>query len=227
MTLRTFDQDSVQESTYARILLLGPSKAGKTTSCISTCPSPPYVINCDPEDALHYPAKVLRAKFNGANVSNRVEWAEACKDACNQAENGSNKVIIVDTLTLLCESLLADCETTLRGFDVWTARDKAVMQGVQELISAPAHLIFVAHLDPRSDGAAGVVPVIGGKQLAVKLPAFLSDWILFDIEPGRKPERCFVLGAQKNWGHSGRHIKGASLIEADIGLLLEQMGFEA
>lgn len=226
MTLKLYNQDEVQKSTYARTLLLGPAKTGKS-SCVAATSPRPFIINADPPDALHFPAAVMKAKFDAVNVTNRREWEEACSMAVDRATEGLNETIVVDTLSLLCESLLEDCKTTLRGFDVWTARDESVMKGIRTILDAPAHLIIISHLDARSDGPAGVMPVIGGKQLAVRLPALLSDWVLFDMEPGRNPERCFVLGAQKNWNHSGRNLKGSKLIEADVGLLLDEMGFAA
>lgn len=225
MSLKVYTAEDVKQSAFARILLLGPAKTGKTSCCVSTAPAP-FVINCDPADALHFPAAILKTKFDAVDVTNRVEWLEACDLAADRAAQGHNKTIIVDTISLLCENLLEDCKVTLRGFDIWTARDEAVMKGVRTLLDAPAHLILISHLDARNDGPAGVMPILGGKQLAVKLPALLSDWFLFDLEPGRKPERCFLIGAQKQWAHSGRSVKGSYMIEADVKLLLREMGFD-
>lgn len=226
MTLKAFTQDTLEDSTWARILLVGAAKAGKTTACISTAPSTPFVINCDGIGALRYPVKVLKSKVDGADANNRAEWLSACDEAADRAEKGLSRIVIVDTLTLLCESLLEEMKTKFKGFDIWTERDEAVMEGFRILRDIPAHVIYVAHVSSRSEGPAGILPVVGGKSLAEKLPQQISDWIQFDIDPARKPERCFVLGAQKTWAHSGRRLQGSSLIEADLGLLLEEMGFE-
>jgi hypothetical protein len=68
-----YSQQDARDSAFARLLLLGPSKLGKTTAVVSTAPGPVVVLNADGDSALKYPAKI-GAKFGALDITNRREW---------------------------------------------------------------------------------------------------------------------------------------------------------
>lgn len=211
-----------QSDSYARILLLGPAKSGKTTSIVTTAPKP-VIINCDGQSALKYPAK-KGAEFLAFDAHTRAEWKKAVGNAIKCVEAGAANTIVVDTISLLCDDLLDEITVTMTGWDVWTELATCVMQGIKRLMKAQAHLFVISHMTPDSDAAAGIMPAIGGK-LKIRLPAILDDWILLDVEADRKPhERLFLLGPQKSWTHSGRNVKRTCAIQATVPALFEELG---
>lgn len=222
----------VAKESYARVLVLGAAKIGKTTSIASTAPKP-LIINCDVEGGTQYAAKELGAEFYEIRVSNtngvgaKNAWTQARRAAKELAEAGEIRSIILDTVTLLGESLLEDLSVTLEGFELWKAYYDQVIGGYKRLAELPAHIFVVGHMDPGDEnGVGGILPLIPGKAKRV-LTAMCSDCVLFDYEAGRKPdERAFLLGPQKFWTHSGRNIRRTCVVKPDATALLKEMGFE-
>ena len=213
------------------MLLLGPAKAGKTVACASTSPRPVDVINCDGKYALA-PVSLYGGPdcCTALNVRNADEWDRACAEEYALAKAGKVRTIIVDSLSLLADSVLDEVQTARKGkldFDGWALYADAVMgsrdrRGLRLLLEAPAHVILVAHMAPVGDHVAGVLPAIAGRVIPNKLPALIDDWVLFECTPSG--ERRFVLGPQDNWNHSGRNIHKTEKIKADVGLLLQALG---
>lgn len=216
------DQDTAAENAFARVLVLGPAKAGKTTCLASTAPRP-FVINCDGQSATKGP-KELGASFIVADATTRASWRKSCQLAVKLANDGKIGTIIVDTLTLLADNLLDEIAVTLDGYDRWNELAAQLCKGLKGLMTAPAHLFVVCHMTPDHDAAAGILPAIPGNS-KIKIPGMLDDWILLDVEPGRKPhERVWLLGPQKTWNHSGRNIRRSVAIEATVPALLTELG---
>lgn len=213
-------QDAMLEDTYARILLLGAMKVGKTTAVLSTSPGPVAVLNCDGVGATKYPA-TQGAKFMQIDVRSRATWAKGCASAVKAAKAGQIKTIVVDTVTLLGDEILDELKLlNFQGFDLWNELADSLKSGLRKLLDAPAHLIVIAHMDPREDEVSGIMPLIPGGT-KVWLPSKVADWVLFDYADGK---RQFLLGPQKMWSHSGRNIKKSEAIEADVCEMFARMG---
>lgn len=216
------DQDGAAESEFARILVLGPAKAGKTTCILATAPSP-LCINCDGLSATKG-AREEGGKFLVVDATTRATLKAAVGIAEKLVAAGDVKTVVLDTATLLADNLLDEISVTLTGWDVWSELSSVVTHAVKRLCRLPAHIFVVAHMAPDKDVAEGIMPAIGGK-LKSRLPALLDDWILLDVEPGRKPfERQWLLGPQKTWTHSGRNIRRTIAVEATVPALFAELG---
>jgi hypothetical protein len=212
--------DDAADEAFARVLLLGAMKVGKTTAVLSTSPGPVLVINCDGTGATKYP-KTRGAQFYQLDVKSRKSWLAASAKAVALAKAGSVKTIVVDTVTLLSDEILSELKIlNFQGHELWNEVADVLKTGFRKLFEADAHLIVVAHMDPREDEVSGIMPLIPG-QTKVWLPARVADWVLFDTSEGK---RQFLLGPQKSWSHSGRNIKRSVAIDADVGVLFEELG---
>lgn len=222
-SLGLYTADNAAEDAFARIMVLGPAKAGKTT-CIALSAPKPLIINCDGLGATHG-ASAEGASFLAVDATSRKSWVSAVGKAKAAVEAGLARTVIVDTVTLLADSLLDEISLTLTGWDIWAELNQVVLAGVKQLLKLDAHLFVVAHMTPDADAAAGILPAIGGK-LKVRLPALMHDWILLDVEPGRKPERQWLLGPQKHWNHSGRNIRRSTTCDAVGPALFAELGIK-
>lgn len=218
--------DDVQSSSYARILVLGGMKIGKTTALLTTSPRP-GIINCDADDATKFAAKT-GAKFLQWNAYTKSQWAKGVHAASMAVGDGVINTVIVDSMTLLGNNIVDELGV-LHGEDkrgLYGDLIKVLMAGVKKLCKLQAHIFFVAHLSPDHDEVAGIVPLIGG-QTKVLLPAFVSDWVLFRCDPEASDPalvRQFVLGAQGKWSASGRNIKRPNVIPATVPELFAELG---
>jgi hypothetical protein len=222
-SLGVLNQDETVENAFARVLLLGPAKAGKTTAIVGTAPQP-LVINCDGIGATKGAKNVYEnSTFDVVDAHTRAGLKQACVVAEKLVAAGHTKTIVLDTVTLLADSLLDEITVTLSGWDVWTELENVVMAALKRLSKLPCHLFVIAHMNPAKDPTEGIMPAIGGK-LKTRLPAYLDDWVLLDVDPDRKPERAFLLGPQKTWTHSGRNIRRKCVVEATVPALLGELG---
>jgi hypothetical protein len=228
--LGVVDQNTIAKTTFARVLLLAPSKVGKTTAIAGTAPSP-FVINCDEAaSALKGATNTYgdKAKFMTFSVPAKgvkAKWREAVKVAKELVSKGIVRTVSVDTLLMLQDSLLRELSVTLDGFDLWREVEKELMGGIKELCALPCHVFLVSHITPsKEDFAAGVLPGIQGSA-KLKIPAMIDDWILLDINlDGAEPKRRFVVGPQKTWSANGRNIKRSTTTEPTIPALFEELG---
>jgi len=236
MPLERYSADEAQKNAFARVLLLGPPKCGKTVACSTTSPRPVDVINCDGKYAIApvpLYGKFESGDFEAMNVRCNAEWQAACREEHARACKGEVRTIVVDSLTLLADSILDEARQARPGakldFDGWSLYADAVMghegrSGLRLLLDAPAHLIITAHMAPVGDYVAGILPAIPGRVIPNKLPGLIDDWILFECTTSG--ERRFVLGPQDNWNHSGRNIRKVTKIAADVNLLLKELGID-
>src|SRR5688572_8736466 len=148
--LGIMSSDEVQAEAFARILIVGAMKVGKTTAVAETAPGPILIGNCDGTAATVFPAS-RGAKFLEMPIKNRASWRKFVDTAVKLANDGKIRTIMVDTITLLADSIAGECESTLTGFDIWSELEKQLKAGLRRLLDAPAHVFLLAHIDPRED----------------------------------------------------------------------------
>jgi hypothetical protein len=214
----------IEDEAYARILLVGAAKIGKTTCLLQTAPRP-LIINADGKGATQYAAK-SGADYLEIPARNVAEWDKARAVARQLVAAGEIDTIIVDSYSLLSEKLIEDLlETTADKRQAFGKLRELLVGGYNKLAMLEAHLFVVAHLQPAWEGIAGVLPLVQGSAKDV-LPAMVADWVLFDYEPKRDPQRGFVVGPQGEWTASGRHIKRSCIVPPDAKALLAELGFK-
>ena len=214
---------------FARVLVIGPPKIGKTTCVVGTAPQA-LVLNCDGLSATKGAAR-HGGEFNVFDVNSRKTWMAGIKAAESLVAAGHVRINVVDTITLLAESIVDDASITLEGQELWGAVKKSLCGGFRKLCSLDAHLIVIAHLMTEmsrsrdgDDEEAGIVPMVPGQSRTL-VPAMLDDWVLLDYVPERKPhERLFQLGPQGRWARGGRNIKRTCQVEATVPKLFEELG---
>ncbi len=219
--LGVYDHEHASENAYARVLLVGPAKQGKTTAVARTAPKP-LIINCDGANATKGAAS-HGAAFKAINVTNRPSWQKAQTTAKALVDAGEVETVVVDTITLLADNLLDDISLTLEGFEKWGELVHQLIGGYKALEKLDAHLFVIAHMTGGYTGSAGILPAIPGSAKE-RLPAMVDDWILFDCVPGRVPERAFTLGPQGEWQASGRNIRRNCVIPAEVPALFGELG---
>jgi len=217
-----YDEEFVEQAGFARVLLVGPPKVGKSVAVGTTAPGPVVILNCDQGEAL-VPVRRHGGKFKALNIDSALTWSRATKELPAMAERGECRTCVVDTVTLLAGNTLErEMASKYTGFDVYSHMEDALMSGLNRLANAPMHLFVIAHMT--KDEAVGVLPDIPGKAKRL-ITGLLSDWILLSYDPKRTDmERAFVLGPYEGWRGHGRNIKRTALIPADVGVLLDELG---
>jgi hypothetical protein len=138
-------QDEAKDNAFARILLLGPAKAGKTTCIAGTAPKP-LVINCDGLSATKGARLVHKqSRFLVAEAQSRAGLINAVKAAEALVAAGDVRTVILDTATLLVDNILDEVtKAGFEGWDRWEELEKAVMGSVKKLASLEAHLFVIS-----------------------------------------------------------------------------------
>ncbi len=221
----------IQKEAFARILLLGAPKSGKTTCLLTTLPNA-LLINCDQEGASQYAASE-NAEFLEIRVGNDAtgvgavrSWEQAQRTARELANAGTVRHIIVDTVGALADDLIEDIQVTQedkrRAFGELYDQ---IIYGIKRLCSLPAHVWVVGHLDPQADSVQGVLPFVKGQSKRA-LGIRLADWVCFEYDEARTPPRGFLVGPQKSWPGNGRNMRRTCVVPPDACELLRELGFE-
>lgn len=230
MTAKVFSARELQKSAFARVLIVGPGKVGKTTCTATTAPGPVMIINCDGRDAcVGAAAQMTEEQLDSTVIVNArtvTQWDEARALAIKLSKEGKIRSVLVDTVSLLSDTVVTELKITLDGFKLWDEAKNIIYGGVDELAeSLQAHLFVICHIDALSgdDAPAGILPMIAGSSKRW-IPAAMSD-IVF-LEAGADGSRKFLLGPQKFWTFQGRNMKRTVAIDADVRLMLKEFGIK-
>lgn len=218
MALDVYDESELAESSFARILLTGDPKAGKTTCVLCTAPQPILVLNCDKPGAP-MAAKRHGAKFKTVDVETSGVWREAVRYAISEAKAERVATIVVDTVTMLINNCLAlEMKRKFQGFDIWREVHAGAMQPMNDLLAAQAHVFMLAHYAV-SDGQ---ITVQGG--MKTDIPALIHDRVHLEFNPKNTPARFFHIGPSASGLSGGRNSDESKIIAADVGVLLKELG---
>lgn len=224
---------------WARLLVLGAPKSGKTTTCITTAPGPVYVINSDDEYSLR-PASAHGGSFAYDNAYGNERGLQAIDLALKEAHRGVHAkqytTIVWDTITRYsarAEAMFEDASRSASGQadgrKFWPAHRKHILQCVDRLLALPAHVIILAHYQDKyrdQEGNAppvreGIVPALGGK-LSADVPGLLSDVVYMDRDP-QTGDRYFACSSRGVYGPGGRSLRGVERVEGNLSKLIETM----
>lgn len=214
-----YNEEELQSSAFARVLLTGDRKVGKTVSVLTTAPGPICVLNADG------PGAPMAAKRHGAkgllilDVISCELWIKGCREAAKLAAEGKVKTIVVDTVTLLINNVIAtEMGRKFNGFDIWRETLQCFMLGFNILRQAQAHVFVLGHFDLQ-DGQL----TLDGK-LKKDVPALIHDIVHLDFNPKREPSRGFHIGPSASGLSGGRNCDENKLIPADVGELFKELG---
>ncbi len=219
--LDIYDETELDETGKARILLTGEPKAGKTVAVLSTAPGPVLVLNCDgpgaPMAARRHGAKNLKI----VDVSSAEIWRRAVTAAITLANQGEVETIVVDTITVLVNQVLAlEMTRKFQGYEIWRNVLDAGIGGLHRLLHAPAHVVVISHF-AIDDGQLQL-----SGSLKTDVPALLHDRVHLDFVAKRDPERAFHIGPSASGLSGGRHSDENKIIPADMGILLTELGYK-
>lgn len=226
-TIGAYTTGEIKETAFARVLLVGPPKAGKTTSLL-TAPKP-LLINCDGPNAA-------KGAAHHSGCANDVpildafsiqSWKLAVSNARKAVAAGAVKTVIVDTVTLLADNILDELKAKkFEGFLLWNEFDSVIRIQLKQLLSLDAHVFLVFHMDASHEDGAGILPLFPGSGKR-KIAGMVDDWLLFDMVPNRNPQRQFILAPQDNWTGSCRNINRSQVCAATVPALFEALGIVA
>lgn len=224
--LDVYNEADVHSDAWGRVLILGDAKAGKTTCVALTAPRPILFINCDGDKSALTGAAHLGARFRAVDVIDERTWSRAIDFALDEAKHERVATIVVDTLTLLADSLVDSLRQHMSGHDLWRKFLETMTGGIRDLKTARAHLVVIAHAAASGNELVGLLPAVPGKS-ASRIPAMLADWVWLDLDMKTKPlMRSFLVGPQKSWSHGCRNARRTATIDADVSLLFEELGIQ-
>lgn len=216
-----------------RLLVLGPPKVGKTTTCITTAPGPVYVINSDDSEALRSAALMPGAAFTYDNAfgDDLQAMQKAIIEASEGAKAGKYRTIVWDTLTLFAqrlEQLCLDATATKSGepnpMKAYPAYNDNLRRIIDKLFTIPAHVIVTSHyieVGPGADGKAtvgeGIMPMLSGKAKQL-VPARFQDVVFLTRE--NDGTRVFLTQAKGAFGPGCRSLPGVEKVPADVQKLI-------
>ena len=219
--MKIYDENELAQDAYARLMLTGDPKVGKTVCALTTAPGPVFVLNCDgagaPMAARRHGAEGLRI----ADVRSASDWKEGVDIALGMARKGQIRTIVVDTITFLINNVLTlEFGHKYSGFDIWREVMDKSLTGLDKLLGAKAHVIFVAHYQMDD----GQIALNGNMKLTV--PAMVHDRVHLKFDPKSKDQpRQLVIGPSADGLSGGRHSSENKNIEPNITKLLQELGY--
>lgn len=216
-----YDETQLAEGAYARVLLTGDPKTGKTTSVLCTAPGPIAVLNCDG------PGAPMAAKRHGAkdlkilDVDCADRWLKGVDASIKLAKAGEVRTVVVDTITHLVNVVLElEMSRRYQGFDIWKNVYNKTIDGLAALKDElDAHLVVCSHFSVKD----GVIP-LDGKMKSV-LPGFTHDIIHLDYSDKNDPPRQYIMGPSASGLAGSRRIDKGMMIPADFSQALEILGY--
>ena len=103
------------DDAWARVLIMGPAKGGKTVACALTAPPPVLILNCDrmgaAAGAVSLAAEYKRDPQKDVFVVDVVgvdHWLKSAERAVEAARDGLVRTVVVDTVTFLVDQVVRE-----------------------------------------------------------------------------------------------------------------------
>ncbi len=225
--LEIYTEEDMKREAFARILLTGHRKIGKSTAIATSAPGPIGVLNIDGRDALQ-PAKRHGAKgLQIVDVTSADVWKKGVTKFIQLAGEGKVKTIMVDTFSILVnDKLTLEYKQKYRDdknkFAAWDAVMDDALRYVHKLLQAPAHIFLICHVS-RETG-----DLVLNTQLQERLPALINDIVHMEFngkEADADRKRTFRYGPDVSGLSGGRSSDENKVIPADASLLLRELGY--
>ncbi len=225
--LGIYNQDEAADNAFARILIMGPPKTGKTTAILTSASEAglhPFVLNCDGDSCLKFPKK-QGAKFLAKDINTPRDWDSAIAAGEKVVAAGLSRMVVLDTATTLADNLLRWLQPRHQDDtrQMYGELVRIVMNGFHRLRGIQAHMITVAHIPADHDATVGILPAIAGSSKE-KIANVVDDWAFFEVDTDSNPvKREFVMGIHRRWG---RNLKGKNNVRvpATIPALFKELG---
>jgi hypothetical protein len=218
---------ALESCLYTRLLVMGGAKVGKSTTVISTSPSPVHVIECDPVESLKGAGRRTR-DFEFDLVKDWDSMQTAIKYSREGVKAGKYKTIVLDSLTTFSDVLIEQCfeaTKTNAGHDhgrkAYPEYHKRLAHVIDSLLLLKANVVVTSHFF-RRDGeeiegtiaksGEGIQPLLIG-QSREKIPAKFNDVVFMETKKG---ERIFVTSPSGVWGPGCRSLDGVETMPASI-----------
>jgi len=229
---------------YSRLLILGESKLGKTTTAVSTAPPPVRLLLCEDKSAangarretLAFDAELVQPNAAGDIYDLAVKYIVAAKDDARKKKIAS---VVLDPLSFLADNLLEEAmklSRTKQGNEdgraahgLFKRRYKHI---IDLLLTIPAHVIVVSHFEETTgedgeDGSPsgrGIVPLLPNRWARKWTGSAFHDVVRFEVSRGSEKShknRVFVTETAGWWGPGCRSKKGSHVLPAHVGQFIE------
>lgn len=216
--------EDVQKLDFMRVLMQGPTKAGKTTVAATTCIGRPYIINSDDEGALSPVERRTDAfdwEYAPGTDNQRIEMC--LMEASKNVKEGRTGTVIWDTITEYSRRSVDYFEENTKKSQgaFWYDHRRHIQSIIDRLLRLKAHVIIIAHYREESEpGATPKKKIQLPGQLAETVRTMIPNCIFLDKKAGK---RIFVTSTDGVYGPGCRNLEGVESCEADISKLWAMM----
>ena len=221
---------SVVANPFLRVVILGAPKSGKTTSVVTTCPKPCYVIESDGSEAHLQGAVRITKDFEFDLVTNSGELDKAINTAVAGVKRpeGGYQTVVLDTLSSLAQ--LIEAEELKKANDdgrrAYSQYARKLRHIVRTLFALPCHVVICSHFISMGDGidgkpkqGIGIFPLLAGSARE-SVAALCPDMLMLELR--KDGSRVFIANPQGAWGAGMKSIAAQNVeLPADIQKLIE------
>lgn len=194
-----------------RLLVLGWSRVGKTTTILKSCPKPALVIFADHDPQRLRGAYEFTKDFEVEEATSYNSAVAACKLAHEGARSGKYKTVLLDTLSSLSTAIENECEAEdkrqnssgkANGMKYFFVYRKRLAHIVRNLVDLPCHFVAASHYGEEGNSDAiqeagegtrkrgkRLVPLLAG-QARGEIPREFRDIVWLDIRGGERVFQC-------------------------------------
>ena len=225
--IKPYTEKDIKNDAKARLLVTGPHGCGKTTMVLTSSPRPICVMNCDGHDASEPAVRHGADHLEIYDVDSAATMFEVANIAIQGAKAKKFRTIVVDTLTILVNSVLTlemrrryPTQKDGTSYAQFRQTQLTALEMMQQLVNQnDAHVIIVAHWDNSGNELA-----LEGKQLKSFVPARVSEMARMSYDPDRDPQRVLHVGPSPSGQSKSRRVDHYAEVPASIEALFSHLG---